>query len=241
MPAESLTILSYNVYNHHEGSAAFEHRARAIMNVIAEAGADLVCVQEAPSPEFLRWLAAELTQRQRRHMRVACTEMRRPDGWTEHLGIVHPGTMRVASVHAAPTGEHIAISIQVPRPALTIVSAHLNPHSAETREAQARQLLAELRAAGPLVVCGDFNASRDDLAMIVLTTELEPLAPAPGVARTFPTALRSDLPGGGGGVVDHILGRGVVVEASGIVGDAPADGMWASDHVAVWARLGLRP
>ena len=237
MPNEALTVLTYNVYNHHSGDSAFANRVDAIVEVIVDTRPDVVCIQEAPSTGFLRALAAQLTRDQKRYMRVACTEMRRPDGWTEHIGIIHPGTGRTATVHSAPTGEHIGISVHLAGANLTVASVHLNPHQAETRHGQATRLSDELPESGPLILCGDLNAVPGGGTLATLSTRLQTLAPDSSITSTFPTPLRTELAENPGAVLDHILGRGLVVEASGIAGNEPIGGIWPSDHVAIWARI----
>ena len=234
---ESLTVLTYNVYNHHAGETAFSNRMRAIIAVVTSAKPDVVCIQEAPSTGFLRMLGAHLSREQRRYMRVACTEMRRPDGWVEHLGVIHPGTTRTATVHAAPSGENIGIAVHVVGTNLTVVSTHLNPHHADTRHAQAARLCDELPPHGPVLLCGDLNAVPGGGTLATLVTQLRPLAPDASLRSTFPTPLRADLGGNPGAVLDHILGRDVEVEEWGLAGDEPIGGTWPSDHLAIWARV----
>jgi len=234
---ESLTVLTYNVYNHHAGDSAFSGRTNALIEVITRVQPDVVCIQEAPSTGFLRLLAAHLTQQQRRYMRVACTEMLRPDGWSEHIGIIHPGTGRAATVHHAPTGERIGISIHLANANLALASVHLNPHHAETRHQQAARLGGELPGDCPTLLCGDLNAVPGGGTLGVLSARFQPLAPDSSIKATFPTPLRADLAGNPGVVLDHILGRAVEVDSWGVAGNESIGGVWPSDHLAVWARV----
>jgi endonuclease/exonuclease/phosphatase family metal-dependent hydrolase len=235
---DTLTILTYNIFNHSEGPNAFEHRAQQLIASIGDIEPDVVCIQEAPDTAFLRRLMAALTQRQQRVMRVASTRMERRDGWSEHLAIFHPGTMKVATVHAAPTGEHIGLSVVLAGSAVTVMNIHLNPHSGETRREQASMLMEALPE-GPVVVCGDFNAVRDGGTLALFREKLEVLAPGDAVATTFPTPLRKETEANPGAVLDHILARGMRMEESGLVGAEPVKEKWASDHIGVWARLRL--
>lgn len=240
MAGHTLTILTYNVYNHHEGDDAFAARRSALMETIASAEPDVVCLQEAPSTEFLRSLMVFLSRRQDRYLRLACTEMRRADGWTEHLAVIHPGTARTATVHASPSGEHIGISVLVAAGAgVRVASVHLNPHDADLRRAQAARLAEELGTGGATIVGGDFNATPGGKTLAALSGSLSHLAPADGVASTFPTGMRTDMADAPGGVLDHLFGRGVAIEDWGVVGDEPVRGRWPSDHAGVWARVRL--
>ena len=108
MAGEPIVVLTYNVYNHEGGEGDFAKRFATIAQLITELAPDVVCLQEVPSPEPARRLAALLSKRKQWAMRVACTEMKRPDGWREHLAIIHKGTMRAAWQVAAPTGEPVA-------------------------------------------------------------------------------------------------------------------------------------
>jgi endonuclease/exonuclease/phosphatase (EEP) superfamily protein YafD len=88
-----------------------------------------------------------------------------------------------------------------------------------------------------VLLCGDLNAVPGGGTLATLATQLQPLAPDSSVRSTFPTPLRADLAGHPGAVLDHILGRGVVVVEWGVAGDEPIDGIWPSDHLAIWARV----
>ncbi len=237
---QSLKILTYNVYNHHEGDHAFATRQHALMETIAEVEPDVVCLQEAPSTAFLRSLVAYLSKRQERHLRLACTEMRRADGWNEHLAVIHPGTARAATVHTSPSGESVGVSVLVAAgPGLRVASVHLNPHDAELRRAQAARLSQELGEGGATVLAGDFNATPGGKTLAALSETLCHLAPDGRVASTYPTAMKTGPEGAPGGVLDHLFGRGVTLEEWGLCGNAPVDGRWPSDHAGVWARVRL--
>lgn len=240
MAGSELTILTYNIYNHHEGENAFAHRQQLVMETISSVAADVVCLQEAPSTAFLRALVDYLSRRQERHLRLACAEMRRTDGWREHIAVIHTGTARAATVHLSPTGESIGISVAVASgQGVRIASVHLNPHDAELRRAQAARLAGELGGEGATVVAGDFNATPGGRTLAAFEDSMRYLAPADGVTSTFPTAMRADSGGAPGGVLDHILGHGVGIDDWGVAGDAPVSGRWPSDHLGVWARIRL--
>lgn len=234
--AEPLLVLTFNVFNHAEGEAAFAGRMGAISDLILGLAPDVVCLQEVPNPDVARAFAFGLSQRKEWAMRVALTEMRRPDGWREYLAIIHPGTAAAARTIAAPTGEHIGIAVTLAASKVTVVSAHLNPHSAEARHAQARCLLDALPGNGPALLCGDLNAAPGGGTLKLLEGKLDLLAPDTGGPPTFPTGLRTEIQGEPA-ILDYILGRAVAMEERGIAGADEVNGRWASDHAAVWARV----
>ena len=67
--------------------------------------------------------------------------------------------------------------------------------------------------------------------------ELTHLAPAPGTNRTFPTAIEGKFKETDGVVFDHILGRNVELITTDLFGAEPVKGLWASDHIGVWAKV----
>jgi endonuclease/exonuclease/phosphatase family metal-dependent hydrolase len=238
--ADPIRILTYNIYNHRgDDERDFAARFDALASVILDVAPDVVCLQEAPDTASVRRLTAALVQRQRRAMFAACTEMVRPDGWREHLAIIHPGTRSVAKTHSAATGERIAIAVTLAASGVTVVNTHLNPHSGEVRHAQAEGLLGLLPERGAVVLCGDLNATPGGGTLGVLGSVLTPLAPDPAGDPTFPTGLRGETEGAPPAILDHILGRGLVVESAGLAGAQRVGGVWPSDHVGVWAVLAL--
>ncbi len=236
MPGEPIVVLTLNVYNHAEGDAAFASRMGAISDLVLGLAPDVVCLQEVPDPDVARALAFALSQRKEWAMRLALTEMRRPDGWREHLAIIHPGTATTARTIAAPTGERVGIAVTLAASKTTVVSAHLNPHSAEARHAQAACLLEAFPAGGPALLCGDLNAAPGGGTLKLLEAQFERLAPHSDGPPTFPTGLRPEIQAKPA-ILDHILGRRVQVEDQGLVGAETVNGRWASDHAGVWARV----
>ncbi len=86
-------------------------------------------------------------------MRVACTGIQSPDGSARHLGITHPGTMRVASIFSASTGEHVAIAVHVAGMNMTVMNADLGP-TATHASLKLRGCSTVSRAGDPAVLCG---------------------------------------------------------------------------------------
>lgn len=113
---------------------------------------------------------------------------------------------------------------------VTIATAHLTYIGREQRRVQARALAAiAAQQRGPLVVTGDFNAP-------LHATELAPLATGGVVDALERAGLASGDPArvtSGGAAIDHVLVRGLAVEACRVERDTGD----ASDHWPVVADL----
>lgn len=238
MVATSIRVLTYNLCNEQEGERAFALRFDAIAAAILDAAPDVVCLQEVPDTNTVVELAGLLVERQRRAMFMALTKLERANGWVEYLAIIHPGTRRTATRFAAPGGERIALSLTLSSAPLTVMSAHLDPHTAEARRVEAEGLLAGLHGEGATVICGGLNADADDDGglPVPFRDRLATLAPA-SEGSPIPTALRSEP--SAPGVRDYILGSGVKTIASGLIGLEPIGGIIPSDHAGVWADIEL--
>lgn len=148
-----------------------------------------------------------------------------------HTGAVHP-LIGVRYADTEPGHREPRCVVGGILAGVTIATAHLTYIGREQRRAQA-EALATLAAerSGPLILTGDFNAPLD-------AAELAPLAGAglrdalieAGVPRGDPSRVTS-----GGAAIDHILVRGLAVEACRV--DRGADN--ASDHWPVVADLRL--
>ncbi|HEY5436314.1 MAG TPA: hypothetical protein VIK13_13850, partial [Candidatus Limnocylindrales bacterium] len=119
--ANSIRVLTYNLCKETEGERAFARRFDAICATIIDAAPDVVCLQEVPDPNYVVHLAGLIVERQGRAMFMALTKMERTNGWTEYLAVIHPGTRRTATRHAAPGGERIAISLTLSSVPLTVM------------------------------------------------------------------------------------------------------------------------
>ena len=236
--AEALRILTFNVLNEPESPGAFAARFDAIRELVVGLEPDVVCLQEMPDGEFVIKLTGLMVQKQHRAMFSACTRLERPDGWSETLAIIHPGVRKVARKIVSPNGARIGIGVTLAATGLNVFSVHLNPGSAELRHAEANAIIEALPPPSlPSVVCGDFNAIPGGETMKVLEERLVRLAPAAETARTFPTGIEGKYKDIDGVVFDYILGHGVEVETSDLLGVEPVKGKWASDHIGVWARV----
>jgi endonuclease/exonuclease/phosphatase family metal-dependent hydrolase len=237
MVATSIRVLTYNLCNEQEGDRAFARRFKAIAAAILDAAPDVVCLQEVPDTNTVVELAGLLVERQRRAMFMALTKLERTNGWVEYLAIIHPGTRHTATRYAAPGGERIALSLTLSSAPLTVMSAHLDPHTAEARRVEAEGLLAGLHGEGAIVIGGGLNADDDGGLPVPFRDRLATLAPASEGSPTFPTTLRSEQ--SAPGVRDYILGSRVKTIASGLIGLEPIGGIVPSDHAGVWADIEL--
>lgn len=237
MVASSIRVLTYNLCNEQEGERAFALRFHAIAAAILDAAPDVVCLQEVPNTNSVVELAGLLVERQRRAMFMALTKLERANGWVEYLAIIHPGTRRTATRYAALTGERIALSLTLSSAPLTVMSAHLDPHTSAARRTEAEGILSGLPGEGAAVICGGLNADDDGGLPVPFRERLATLAPASEGSPTFPTPLRAEQ--GSPGVRDYILGSGVKTIASGLIGLEPIGGIVPSDHAGVWADIEL--
>lgn len=240
MADNAITILTYNIYDQPDGPFAFEKRINLLAETIAGVNPDVICLQEVPSDQFLRALTAFLHRKTGRALRVATTVVPREGGRDFRVALFHPGTRRTAKRLQTEDGKCFGVEVMVTTPALTVVSAHLESTTSEARIAQAEALVSATEDYGALVVCGDLNAAPGSPEFAVIEGSLSRLAPSAEVSHTFPTGLRPEHAKREPAVFDHILGRGVTVLASGVVGDAPSeDGLWPSDHAGVWATVSV--
>ncbi len=237
MMASSIRVLTYNLCNESEGERAFARRFDAMCATILDAAPDVVCLQEVPDTNTVVRLAGLLVERQQRALFMALTKMERANGWVEYLAIIHPGTRRTATRYAAPGGERIAISLTLASAPLTVMSAHLDPHTMEARRVEAEGLLSALPGEGAAVICGGLNAEADGGLPTPFRDRLARLAPEPAGPATFPTGLRTGP--GAASVRDYIIGTGVKTVASGLIGLEPIGGIVPSDHAGVWADISL--
>ena len=152
--------------------------------------------------------------------------------------------------------------VEAPADPVQVFSAHLNWRHDQSaiRQAQVRELCAFVAAERPRhyppIVCGDFNAEPGSDEVRMLTG----LAAAPEAGIVFRDSWTADGTAGPGWTwsndnphaaaeheaarrIDYVFtgwrrddGRGVPV-SSRVVGDAPIDGVWPSDHFGVLAEL----
>lgn len=238
MPDSELTVMTYNLYGSGEGELAFERRVNLVADTIAGVNPDVLCLQEVPSAQFLRALMAMFMRRLGKTMRVATTEVERADGAAYRVAVMHPGTRRVASWLRTEAGLRVGIEVALGSPQVAVVCTHFDSKDPELRAAQAAVVGARAERAPAMLVCGDFNAELGSAELAAVAAHLEQLAPAEGVEYTFPTGLRPDQAERERAVYDLVLGRGLEVTDSGVVGlEANEGGLWPSDHAGVWARL----
>ena len=125
--------------------------------------------------------------------------------------------------------------------AVDVVNTHLawKPEQAPVRAQQIADLMGWLPADGaPLIVMGDFNAVQEDAGLSALTGPRFFSALPRGAAETTLNPARGHAPR----VIDHIFGEAAHFRpiSAEVIGDAPVDGEYPSDHfgVAATVRLG---
>jgi endonuclease/exonuclease/phosphatase family metal-dependent hydrolase len=217
--------------------------------------ADLIALQELPADGDLPERLAEGLG----GLHVARQAFRRPDdGWTETLAVL----CRFAIGEAggvelrADTLNCLHARVETPAGPLEVYDCHLHPRDAGVRLGEARTLRDHIRGRpGAAIVCGDFNAvaSGQTLAALAGFRSAYELANGVQARSTFPTPLRREPFGRAsmerreagaveapGAAIDYVLVRPeeFVASEAWVFGDRPsADGLWPSDHYAVFARL----
>ena len=125
--------------------------------------------------------------------------------------------------------------------AVDVVNTHLawQADQAPVRARQIADLMAWLPQDGtPLVVMGDFNAVQEDAGLDALTGPRFFSAVPRGAAETPLNPAKGHAPR----VIDHIFAEAAHFEpvSAAVIGDAPTDGEYPSDHFGVAASIRLR-
>ena len=125
--------------------------------------------------------------------------------------------------------------------AVDVVNTHLawQADQAPVRAQQIADLMAWLPGDGtPLIVMGDFNAVQEDAGLNALTGPRFFSALPRGAAETTLNPAK----GHQSRVIDHIFAEAAHFAPAGasVIGSAPMDGEYPSDHFGVAARLRLR-
>lgn len=132
--------------------------------------------------------------------------------------------------------DSLGMEVRTPSGVVHLVAVHPLPplpgwqHLWSTALAGVRTEIASVDPDEPLIVAGDFNATRGHPTFRTLSTGLDEAIPTLGGLRTtWP-----DLPWGlGVAPIDHVLTRHLCRGAAGV------EPMPGSDHRLVWAELGL--
>ena len=122
-----------------------------------------------------------------------------------------------------------------------VVNTHLawQPEAAPVRARQIADLMDWLPKDGtPLIVMGDFNAVQEDAGLNVLTDPRFFSALPRGAAETTLNPAKGHAPR----VIDHVFVEAAYFEPGGasVIGAAPTDGEYPSDHFGVAATPRLR-
>jgi endonuclease/exonuclease/phosphatase family metal-dependent hydrolase len=186
--AETLRVLSFNVWHGYPGPGAREERYRRIRDLIAEVEPDLVLLQESWSTRRFGRLAERLSDELGLgHAYARANGSLRYLGFEEGLAILsrHPLTdvRRVPLGPRTPAWEmRAALGATVTLPggeALEVWNTHLSHSSAVGREGQARSLASVLTGTRVALLAGDFNARAASPAVDAFRSlELRPLVSA---------------------------------------------------------------
>lgn len=267
-PVLELSLLTFNIRyaTAAAGPNAWEHRADFVAEVIREADADVVGLQEALRGQ-LDDLAAALP-------RYAEVGVGRDDGRTrgEHATILYDrarfavaesGTFWLSETPETPGSMHWGNRItrvctwarlveKATGRAVYVYNTHLDHESQPSRERSVRLVAERIGArthADPVVVMGDLNAGEDNPAALFLLGGTG-VPPAPMFKDAFRTLHPDETEVGtfnafrlgntGGAKIDYVFvpADAEVVEADII--RAQREGRYASDHFPVFARIRLR-
>ncbi|RYY43712.1 MAG: endonuclease/exonuclease/phosphatase family protein [Sphingomonadales bacterium] len=240
----SLNVATFNIW-HDAGN--WPVRAGLIADALRSADADVIALQEVLQdsrkglPNQAETLAAALGGYA---VHFASTS---PENAANRYGnaiLTRLPVIAVDSRKLAPLKDYrtaIRVRVEVNGQPVDVVNTHLawEPDAGPVRAEQIADLLGWLPKDGvPLLVIGDFNAPLEEAALAPLRSYgLESALPPGGVETTLVPS-RGHVPR----VIDHILAerRSFAINAARLIGDAPVNGEYASDHFGVSAALTLR-
>lgn len=135
----------------------------------------------------------------------------------------------------------LRVRVGVGRQSVDVVNTHLawQADAAPVRARQIADLMAWLPQDGtPLIVMGDFNAVQEDAGLAVLTGPRFFSALPGGTAETTLNPAK----GHPNRVIDHIFAEtaGFVPVSASVIGSAPVNGEYPSDHFGVAAMVSVR-
>jgi endonuclease/exonuclease/phosphatase family metal-dependent hydrolase len=227
-----LTIATLNLRELHD---RYWKREPLLVAGLRALDADIVCLQEAMTfCAQARLLAWRIGRHGGPRYLVYGARKAGFEGLLEGIALLSRQPLRDHRRVVFGHGRRVAQSACEPN-GLRVVNTHLE-HGADDvpRVRQVQQLLQLSDASGPVVLAGDLNATSDSPAM----------APLSGRFRSAYAVVHGREPGhtapswGPGRAIDHILvSPEVEVLEAGTALDAPVNGVWPSDHVAVWAKL----
>jgi endonuclease/exonuclease/phosphatase family metal-dependent hydrolase len=251
-----LTVATFNIYKHED----FDARLPAILAVLRDVRAGVVCFQEVPPG---RDMAAHIA-REAGYEHVAESAFTRPDdGWSEALAVLSRfPIVATEPVDLRPGVRNcFRVRLEADGLPLDIYNTHLHPRDSELRQREAAVIMERLAREPEVraVLCGDFNAVPEGGTMAVVWPHLRSayeMANARHPETTFPTPLRplagrqpgfserreappSDEESQAKAAIDYVLVRPShfrPLEAA-VIGAEPVEGVWPSDHFGVFARM----
>jgi len=261
-----LRVVTLNIWNL---GGDWRARRQAIVAVLREVEADVVCLQEVVETERgnqAAWLAAELGDWSLAYAGAKVGDIRVGNAVLSRWPV--DATANVELPHVPDDLEVQRVVVHARTGGVDVFSTHLawQLHDAALRERQVQELVrfvesrADPEAALGPVVAGDFNAEPDSTVVRYLCG----LATLDGASTYFQDAWRLAGDGGPGltwsnrnphaGLdqepdrrIDYVFSRfhgrsgaGRPVECR-VVADAPVDGVWPTDHFGVLAVLARAP
>lgn len=258
-----LRVVSWNVWWQF---GAWQDRAPAILQVLRDLDADVICLQEVwgeNGTSFAEQLAADLGYHHVYAPGATLNDVRMGNAILSRWPILDH---QIIALYDQKNAEEVRVAVHAlidgPRGKLPVFSTHLNwqQHHSHIRQRQVADLVQFIKQTKPCkfppVICGDFNADPQSEEIRMMTGQTT--CPVdnlvfhdawhfgrdrgagytwdnlnPNVAQTFEPDRRIDYVFVGWAQPD---GFGHVADCR-IVGNAPVDGVWPSDHFALLAEL----
>lgn len=222
MEATRVRILSYNI-RHGQGIGGVVSSPR-VARVISQSDCDLVALSEVWRVARMRFdqpaLLGELTG-----MRPVFHALHRSMG--RDMGNAILSRLPVNGVHEIPLGGRreqrgcVVVEVECKGVGFSFAATHLSLHRA-TRSEQIETLARELPTDRPLILAGDFNCRREDLAPLLSILRFTEQVPA-----TYPSPMPFLA-------LDHIgFSAHWKVESLTVVRS------WASDHLPLLAEFSI--
>lgn len=239
----SLTVATYNIW--HDAGGQWPQRLDLLTAELRAVAADVVALQEVLEdaskglPNQAQTLAAALGYPEVHFVAVE------PEGAPKRYGnaiLTRLPVIEVARRKLEPLSDYrTAIRVRVRSAAgpIDVVGTHLawQADAGPVRAKQLADLLGWLpRDDVPLILMGDFNAPLSDPGLAVLDPRRFISALPAGAAPTTLSTSHGHTPR----VIDHIFveREDFEVQEARVIGDRPVEGLFASDHFGVAARLG---
>jgi endonuclease/exonuclease/phosphatase family metal-dependent hydrolase len=247
--ADTLTVVTLNLWHDQRD---WPKRLSVILAELRGLRPDVLCLQEVLQHGSLRNQAETLADSLGYHMHFTSVdsvhrEKRYGNAILTRHRVLHAGGRNLEPSNDYRTVAHLRIDFQGRVVDVYDTHLHHTPEGASIRATQIRDLLAfvdSTRGGGAVVLAGDFNAELETPEMGLLTRDFMDAFRAvhPSATRAEAATFNPTL-GGDPGQIDHVFvpkiarTRLVPRTCEILFRNAGPDGVWASDHFGVVARL----